>query len=80
MRSVINMNSDNSLYDLLNSLPSDSNLQLAYNRYLNIKTAEKRFPYNVSLELSPVCNFDCQMCYVRMTSEEVKNSGYSLLR
>jgi len=74
------MKSANSLYNVLKSLPQDSNLQLAYHRYFNIKTAEKRFPYNASLELSPICNFDCQMCYVRMTADEVNNSGHSLLR
>ena len=34
--------------------------------YLNRKAAAKKTPLSVALELTPVCNMACRMCYVRM--------------
>ncbi len=31
--------------------------------------------YNVSFELTPVCNLSCKMCYVRMSPERAKEEG-----
>ena len=37
------------------------------------KAAKKNVPLSGTFELSPLCNFSCRMCYVRKTTEEVKN-------
>ena len=37
------------------------------------KAAKKKVPLSGTFELSPLCNFSCRMCYVRKTSEEVRN-------
>ena len=36
------------------------------------KSSIKKIPLSGTFELSPVCNFDCRMCYVRKSPEEVK--------
>lgn len=35
------------------------------------KASKARIPISGTFELSPVCNFDCRMCYVRQTQEQV---------
>lgn len=39
------------------------------------KAAEQRIPLSGAFELSPVCNFSCQMCYVRKSREDVDEKG-----
>ena len=34
-------------------------------------------PINGSLELLPICNMNCDMCYVRLSREEVQALGGS---
>lgn len=36
----------------------------AVRRYLNFKARDKGLPIAGSFELTPLCNFDCKMCYV----------------
>lgn len=36
---------------------------------------EKRIPMNGSLELLPLCNMNCDMCYVRLSREEMEEKG-----
>ncbi len=36
---------------------------------------QKQIPINGSLELLPFCNMNCDMCYVRMSKEEVDRNG-----
>lgn len=36
---------------------------------------QKRLPLTGAFELSPICNFNCKMCYVRNTSDEVTKKG-----
>lgn len=38
--------------------------------YLHAKAAKMRIPLSGSFELTPVCNMNCRMCYVRMSKEE----------
>lgn len=38
--------------------------------YLHIKAARQRVPLSGTFELTPVCNMDCRMCYVRMSKEQ----------
>ncbi len=51
---------------------------------LKLNTVEKKLfahaesnsiPINGSMELLPLCNMNCDMCYVKMTGEEVKKCG-----
>ena len=45
--------------------------------YLGYKAREKGIPVAGQFELTPLCNFNCEMCYVRLTPEQVR--GRSLL-
>ena len=38
--------------------------------YLHTKAARARIPLNGTFELTPCCNMDCRMCYVRMSKEK----------
>lgn len=42
--------------------------------YLYSKATRMHVPLSGTFELSPVCNFNCKMCYVRKTADEVKRS------
>ena len=35
-------------------------------------------PYSASFELTPLCNFDCKMCYMHLTKEQMQDSGRML--
>lgn len=37
--------------------------------------AEKKVPLYGVLELLPLCNLNCDMCYVRMSREEMEEVG-----
>ena len=37
--------------------------------------ARKRIPINGSIELLPLCNMRCDMCYVRMNRQEMESKG-----
>ena len=41
--------------------------------FLFHKASRQRIPISGTFELSPICNFDCRMCYVRQTVEQVTN-------
>lgn len=43
---------------------------------LLVKKAKKaRVPITVNLELLPICNLECKMCYIRLTADDVKKAG-----
>lgn len=42
---------------------------------LCIKATQKRLPLGGSLELLPLCNMNCAMCYVRLSREEMERKG-----
>ena len=46
-------------------------------RYLGFKAREKGIPVNGQFELTPLCNFNCGMCYVHLTPELM--AGQSVL-
>lgn len=50
-------------------------MELTYEKYLIERAACKNIPLNASLELLPVCNMNCDMCYVRLSREEMKRQG-----
>lgn len=43
--------------------------------YLFKKATKEKIPLSASFEISPECNMDCKMCYVKMTSSEMKKIG-----
>lgn len=49
----------------------------AVRRYLNFKARKKNVPITGSFELTPLCNFDCPMCYVHLKKEQM--NGKKLL-
>ncbi len=40
--------------------------------FLDRKAREKGIPLNGQFELTPLCNFDCRMCYTHLTKEQMK--------
>ncbi|MDY2814764.1 MAG: radical SAM protein [Dorea sp.] len=39
------------------------------------KASQKRIPIGGSLEILPLCNMNCDMCYVRLSREEMERKG-----
>lgn len=50
-------------------------MKMTYEKYLIEKAVLKHIPLNASLELLPLCNMNCDMCYVRLSKEEMENLG-----
>lgn len=50
-------------------------MELTYEKYLIERAARGQIPLNASLELLPVCNMNCDMCYVRLSREEMERQG-----
>ena len=46
--------------------------------HLYRKASVNKIPLDGTFELSPICNFQCKMCYVRRTKEQIKASGKRL--
>lgn len=44
-------------------------------KYMHQKGNALGIPVSGSFELTPRCNFNCKMCYVHMTNEQIKKSG-----
>lgn len=44
-------------------------------RALMTQASQNRVPINGSIELSPLCNMNCDMCYVRLSREEMEKQG-----
>lgn len=47
--------------------------------YLYQKASANKVPLGGTLELLPVCNFRCKMCYVRKTAAQLAQEGKSLI-
>ncbi len=45
---------------------------------LTIVASEKKQPLHATIEITPLCNMDCNMCYVRLTKSEAKQRGHIL--
>ena len=39
------------------------------------RAAGMHLPIACTLELTPLCNFNCRMCYVRLSGEELRERG-----
>ena len=48
-------------------------------KYLHHAAAGKGVPLSGTFELSPCCNMDCRMCYVRKSRKEVETAGGEIL-
>ena len=46
--------------------------------FLAQKARIMHFPYSGTLELTPRCNMNCKMCYIRMTEQEMVHVGQEL--
>lgn len=44
-------------------------------KYMEAEARRHRIPLNAKLELLPVCNLDCRMCYIRTDMETVRAQG-----
>ena len=44
-------------------------------RRLFMRARETNTPINGSLELLPLCNMNCDMCYVRLSKQEMEKQG-----
>lgn len=43
----------------------------AYTRFLNLQARMKGYVYGGGFELTPMCNFDCKMCYVHLNGSQM---------
>ena len=46
-----------------------------FSRRILEKCKQQEAPYSACFELTPLCNFRCNMCYVRLDSEQAKAQG-----
>lgn len=44
-------------------------------KYMEAEARKHRIPLNAKLELLPVCNLNCRMCYIRTDMETVRAQG-----
>ena len=59
----------------------DKNSQVRYAqiiKYFSAKSRVEKIPFSGTLELTPRCNMNCKMCYIRMSEEEMKSVGSEL--
>lgn len=50
-------------------------LDLTNEKRILSRAAQRQNPVNGSLELLPLCNMNCEMCYIRLNKEEVEEQG-----
>ena len=43
-----------------------------YKKYLNFRARMRGVPFCGSFELTPLCNFDCKMCYVHLNRDQMQ--------
>ena len=46
-----------------------------FDSFLDLQARTRGVPINVGFELTPLCNFDCKMCYVHLTKEQMEREG-----
>lgn len=52
-----------------------SNNELKIEERLIIKATQANIPINGTIELTPLCNMNCNMCFIRVNSEEMHKVG-----
>ena len=50
-------------------------MQPQLRKYIYQKAARDRTPVSGTFELTPRCNMNCRMCYIRMSEEEMNARG-----
>ena len=50
-------------------------LDLTNEKRILSRAAQRQNPVNGSLELLPLCNMNCEMCYIRLHKKEVEEQG-----
>ena len=67
------------LIDLLEELDREGitgyRKQKIYKRYLNLRARMRGQVYSGGFELTPLCNFDCKMCYVHLNREQMEREA-----
>lgn len=67
-----------SLIDLLEELDREGITGQArtdiYKRYMNFRARMLGRPYSGGFELTPLCNFDCKMCFVHLNRNQMGNT------
>lgn len=53
--------------------PSDG-----FEKYICDKASEKKIPISGTIELLPICNMDCKMCYIKTSVSEMNKMGKPL--
>ena len=70
----MNHNEPNNLFELLDSLAKkgvkDQDRWKYIGPFLQKKARKLHIPISGSFELTPLCNFDCKMCYVHLGSDQ----------
>lgn len=68
-----------SVIDLLEELDREGisgyRKQEIYKRYLNFRARMRGQAYSGGFELTPLCNFDCKMCYVHLTKSQMEQEA-----
>ena len=68
-----------SILDLLDDLNREGvtgyALRKTMDMFVNMQARMRGIPINVGFELTPLCNFDCRMCYVHLTKEQMEREG-----
>lgn len=50
-------------------------MQAQLRKYLYQKAAHNKVPLSGTFELTPRCNMNCRMCYIRMSEAEMRARG-----
>ena len=50
-------------------------LDLTNEKKILSRAARRQNPVNGSLELLPLCNMNCEMCYIRLNKKEAEEQG-----
>ena len=66
-------------HEYLEKLIAESNNQHQsfdrFSQYLEEKARKKGVPIRGQFELTPLCNFDCKMCYVHLNPDQTQDNG-----
>lgn len=58
---------------------SKGEIEMGMNFFLESKARKKGIPIRGTFELTPLCNFDCKMCYVHLSDDQLERSKNRLL-
>ena len=72
-----------SLIDLLEAQQqrgaSRAEISMTMERFIENKARLRGVPLRGTLELTPLCNLDCKMCYVHLTQKQVEKQSCGML-